>query len=73
MPDVATRRHRCCCTPAQPAHSRRDGGNACALQARRQDHLERARREEEAPLLTAAYNQRLQVCVGLPGCSQVSM
>jgi hypothetical protein len=31
------------------------------VQARRQDHLERARREEEAPLLTAAYDQRLQV------------
>lgn len=30
-------------------------------QARRADHLERARREEEAPLLLAAYNTRLQV------------
>lgn len=31
------------------------------LQARRQDHLERAKREEEAPLLLAAYNRRLEV------------
>ena len=30
-------------------------------QARRADHLERARREEEAPLLLAAHEQRLQV------------
>lgn len=30
-------------------------------QARRADHLERARREEEGPLLLAAYNTRLQV------------
>jgi hypothetical protein len=53
--------HRCC-TSAQRACSRRGATDApCALQARRQDHLERARREEEAPLLTAAYNQRLQV------------
>jgi hypothetical protein len=30
-------------------------------QARKADHLERARREEEAPLLQAAYEERLEV------------
>ena len=31
------------------------------LQARRMDHFERAKREEEAPLILAAHTQRLQV------------
>ncbi len=30
-------------------------------QARKADHLERARREEEAPFLLAAYDKRLEV------------
>lgn len=29
-------------------------------QARKADHLERARREEEAPLLQSAYEERLE-------------
>ena len=33
------------------------------LQARRMDHFERAKREEEAPLILAAHTQRLQVRV----------
>lgn len=31
-------------------------------QARKADHLERARREEEGPLLQATYERRLEVC-----------
>ncbi len=31
------------------------------LQARRMDHFERAKREEEAPLILAAHTHRLEV------------
>lgn len=37
--------------------------------AKQQDHLERARREEEAPLLADAYQAKLKVRARLGGCA----
>ena len=54
------------------ARAREEAERRIAAQNRRMDHLERARREEEAPLLEKAFQQkvlgRLQTCSCVGSC-----